>query len=386
MGEALGEVFSLSASEGETAKQWTARVRETFDRCKRRANTDFPGPARGWITLNCAGLTEEQKAIIKAKTQGSLEYDDVSKAFRSCFPMYKAGSRAKKPIGAMVVEDESNESDIDQFADVQAFLADHAVQHDSQDAVELSEGEAAEALAVSWKERRTEIAKTNQARRFTKSTSSGTMGSQRKAFRSEIDDLKKRTRCRKCGKLGHWARECRSSSTGGEVATGSSQSATAAGYVEVDEHVEHEITFMGSAAVLTAEDACAAGLVQSPGFGVVDTGCGKTLIGEDTLRQVDALLANHRRSGSERVSQSNTFRFGNGAVEHTDLVARIPVGIGKKTGLIEAAVIKGQAPLLLGRPTLQKLAMHLDFKTGILSALDGQVQVPMQCNLRDKSF
>ena len=96
MGEALGEVFALSASEGETAKQWTARVRETFDRCKRRANTDFPSPARGWIALNCAGLSEEQKAIIKAKTQGSLEYDDVSKAFRSCFPMYKAGSKAKK--------------------------------------------------------------------------------------------------------------------------------------------------------------------------------------------------------------------------------------------------------------------------------------------------
>ena len=80
------------------------------------------------------------------------------------------------------------------------------------------------------------------------------------------------------------------------------------------------------------------------------------------------------------MAQSNTFRFGNGAVEHTDVLARIPVGIGKKTGLIEAAVIKGQAPLLLGRPTLQKLAMHLDFKAGVLSALDGQVQVPMQCN------
>lgn len=29
---------------------------------------------------------------------------------------------------------------------------------------------------------------------------------------------------------------------------------------------------------------------------MVDTGCGKTLIGADTLTQVDALLANHRRN------------------------------------------------------------------------------------------
>ena len=86
---------------------------------------------------------------------------------------------------------------------------------------------------------------------------------------------------------------------------------------------------------------------------------------------MDALLANHRRPGSERVPQSNTFRFGNGAVEHTDQLARISVGIGGKTGLIEAAVIKGQAPLLLGRPTVQIFGMHLDFQTGVLTALDG---------------
>ena len=69
MGEALGEVFSLAASEAETMKQWTARVRETFDKCKRRANVSFPPEARGWIALHCAGLTEEQKAIVKAKTR-----------------------------------------------------------------------------------------------------------------------------------------------------------------------------------------------------------------------------------------------------------------------------------------------------------------------------
>ena len=38
--------------------------------------------------------------------------------------MYKAGSRAKKPIGAMVVEDgapQHDESEDDQFEDVSAF-------------------------------------------------------------------------------------------------------------------------------------------------------------------------------------------------------------------------------------------------------------------------
>eukprot|EP00435_Cladocopium_sp_Y103_P016862 s1030_g4.t1 len=384
MGEALGEVFALSATEGETAKQWTARVRETFDKCKRRANTDFPSTARGWITLNCAGLSEEQKAIIKAKTQGTLDFDDVSKALRSCFPMYKAGSRSKKPIGALVADDDPTMqavSDEDHFEDVQSFLAEHTGLPQLDDA-ELSESEAAEALAVSWKERRTEIARVNQARNFTKSTSSGVpTAPSRRNFRVEIDELKRRTRCRRCGRLGHWARECKFPPSGSDANTGASSSAPAAGagYVEA-EGVEPDITFIGAADVVEMQDILAAGLVSSPGFGVVDTGCGKTLIGEQTLQQVESLLAAHHRPPAQRISKSNLFRFGNGAIEQSEVTALIPVGIGGKVGLIEAAIIKGQAPLLLGRPTLQKLGMRMDFQEGVLSVLNGAVHVKMHCN------
>ena len=95
-----GEVVSLAATDGETSKQWTARVKETFERCRRKAETDFPSAARGWITLNCAGLSEREKAIIKANTQGSLKFDDVAAAFRSCFPAFKvSSSKAKKWVG-----------------------------------------------------------------------------------------------------------------------------------------------------------------------------------------------------------------------------------------------------------------------------------------------
>ena len=72
MGEALGEVFALAARDGESMKEWAARVLETFERCRRKAAVDFPKEARGWIALHCSGLNEEQKAIIKAKTQGHV--------------------------------------------------------------------------------------------------------------------------------------------------------------------------------------------------------------------------------------------------------------------------------------------------------------------------
>ena len=46
MGEALGEVCGLAARESETVQQWTARVKETFDKCKRKASVDFPSQAQ----------------------------------------------------------------------------------------------------------------------------------------------------------------------------------------------------------------------------------------------------------------------------------------------------------------------------------------------------
>ena len=149
---------------------------------------------------------------------------------------------------------------------------------------EISESEAAEALAVSWKERRTEIAKVNQARAFSRTSATITAG--RRSFRNEIDELKRRTKCRKCGRVGHWARECRSQPA--DSATASSSTPSAAGYVQVE---EHEVSFAGAAEPIGVIEIYAAGLSSSGGCGVVDTGCGKILIGEDTPGQVEAMLA-----------------------------------------------------------------------------------------------
>ena len=49
-------------------------------------------------------------------------------------------------------------------------------------------------------------------------------------------------------------------------------------------------------------------------------------------------------------------------------------------GLIEAAVIKGRAPLLLGRPTLEKLNVKIDFARGTASLLDRPGEVALERN------
>jgi hypothetical protein len=80
MGEALGAVFALAARDGEDLKSWTGRVRDTFDQCQRKGEVKFPSEAKGWILLHCAGMSEEQRAIVKAKSQGRLDFEVVSQA------------------------------------------------------------------------------------------------------------------------------------------------------------------------------------------------------------------------------------------------------------------------------------------------------------------
>ena len=62
------------------------------------------------------------------------------------------------------------------------------------------------------------------------------------------------------------------------------------------------------------------------------------------------------------------------------MAVRIPVGVGKRVGAIDAAVISGRAPLLLGRPTLEKMNVVLDFGERKMRFLNQGTLVPMHTN------
>ena len=411
MGEALGEVFGLSARDNENMQQWSARVQEVFQKCLRKARVEFPSQAQGWISLNCAGLTEEQKAIVKAKTQGRLEVDVVGAALRSCFPLYKASAaKARKPIQTFVAESDEpgNSPDFpeDKFEDIEAFLADYGYDKDEEAEEEFGEDETAEALAVSWRERRREITKLQQSRGF---GAAAKMKQARRSFRVEIEELKKKTRCRRCSRFGHWARECpmppnKDGGTGAGRASSSSAAADA-NIVQpadqaVDTHlVQDELDFVGSAELVRAQErelqtesldaglvpsagieSLEAGLISSPGFGIVDSGCGRTLIGRETYQALKKLLPERYLVNLTEYPSRNTFRFGNGTTEVASLAAKIPVGIAKKLGTIDTAIIEGRAPMLLGRPTLEKLRVQLNFGSREMKFLNQDAPVQMHTN------
>ena len=168
MGEALGAIFALAAKDGEDLKSWTGRVRDTFDQCQRKGNVNFPPEAKGWILLHCAGMSEEQRATVEAKSQGQLDLNWRHKLFGR---EYKASTNRKRPLGSIkltrcqmseAITWIENGSD---FKGVEAFLSEYqATPDDLGDLGTLTEEDAAEALAVSWSEQRREIAKLKQSR------------------------------------------------------------------------------------------------------------------------------------------------------------------------------------------------------------------------------
>lgn len=77
----------------------------------------------------------------------------------------------------------------EQFQDVEAFLADHGIHVGDSDTGEVSESDAAEALAVTWKERRKEIQKVNQSKRFGQPRFSSSSSS--RSCRVDVEELKR---------------------------------------------------------------------------------------------------------------------------------------------------------------------------------------------------
>ena len=135
-----------------------------------------------------------------------------------------------------------------------------------------------------------------------------------------------------------------------------------------------DVTFVGAAECLQTsagtQEVMASGLVSSPGFGIVDSGCGCALIGKETLFQYKQKLADFTDKPVDEYETANVLRYGNGATEVSPPAVRLPVAIGGRRGLIDPAVIEGRAPLLLGRPTLERLGACLDFAQKEMKLLD----------------
>ena len=120
-------------------------------------------------------------------------------------------------------------------------------------------------------------------------------------------------------------------------------------------------------------------LVSSPGYGVLDSGCGRTSVGRSTLKAFEKLWIQRGWSLPQPIAEVHQFKFGNGEVETSTVSIQMPVVLAQRKGVIRAAVIKGDAPLLLSRSALKTLGATLDFKRDCLHVFGTSAPSHQQC-------
>lgn len=199
-----------------------------------------------------------------------------------------------------------------------------------------------------------------------------------KGPRVHIESLKLRTKCAKCGVIGHWARECTSQPdefarqrAGGSSPAKSSASSMAgkSGFVQIGSEVggtslmsmvEHPLTFGQFYKCYPKKDSNLEfnGLTTNAEQGIVDTAAQSGLIGEEAFNRLEKSLEERGLKPRKTNRQGQARGVGGEAISVG--VAELPLGIAGVNGVLEVTIVKDEVPLLLPVSLLRDLGACVD--------------------------
>ena len=125
---------------------------------------------------------------------------------------------------------------------------------------------------------------------------------------------------------------------------------------------------------LVTEDATGQLMGSTIGYGVLDTACTRTVTGEKWLSEFVSTLTEEEAGMIEKSRKvSNAiFKFGDGVEQKSKGQVVIPTLIGNRKVNIEVDVVECDIPLLIGKPSMKRLKMVIDFVNNKATAL-GQI-------------
>ena len=321
---------------------------------------------KGYILYRQSNLTQVQEDQITTWTQGKFARSDVVKALRKLEKIQKEkpGSRY------MTVEDETFmtepiEGGSDDSGDY-VYLGEDDLNHIYE------EEEIQEALATYQQVRKAIQEQKNNRGYYGPGVSGKGLGKSSKGKTSikfsskgtkvHVDLLKLRTKCARCGQVGHWAKECinepdaRAKNRAAASSTGTSS--PKAGFFEVGEHTTmnvndtYQVT-LGQFIKKGQNRSSFVGLTTSSHVGIIDTAAQGGLIGRRALDRLGEELRKHRLKVQWSTKQAQARGIGGEA--RVVGVVEIPVGIAGVNGLIEATVVEEDVPFLLSIKFLQQV-------------------------------
>ena len=192
----------------------------------------------------------------------------------------------------------------------------------------------------------------NTTQKF-RGTSDMDQGPRRK--RSSIQQLKLRTKCARCRKLGHWARECPEGNRGQHNDERYDRRAVrpgenSKGFITAAKPTERRPSFLGASWTFVTLD---------PGEVLWDTGAQEGLVGKQQLDKWCKLLVKQGLQvewGQEKPESAT----GIGGVTQPIGVENVPVGLAGCNGIIRFTVVEQDVPPLLPVGIMRTLQASLD--------------------------
>eukprot|EP00435_Cladocopium_sp_Y103_P026760 s1698_g6.t1 len=332
---------------------------------------------KGYVMFRQANLSQMQEDQVTTWTQGSYDRSAVIKAFRKLDKVQKDKSGKHFATYEDGSEDEmqSDDGDSEEFV----YLGESDLQQ------VYEESEIQEALATYQQVRRA-IKDQKVGRGYyapkggvsvSQSTGSGGKGNSKSKIsgsikfsgkgggtKVHIDLLKLRTKCARCGQLGHWARECVNEPDNRGKKSATEGGTAKSGFFEVSETDGQRFQVTLGQCMKPHEHQHVHPLPdpqRDPSafeVGIVDTAAQGGLVGRERLRQLEEALQLQglRIRWLDKKAQAR----GIGGEAAVCGVAEIPVGVAGVNGLIEVTVVEDRVPLLLSIKFLKEVEAIVD--------------------------
>ena len=383
IGESLDDVFRLRVDKGERTATYTGRCRELFEKAAREG-IELPDVARGYLMLRGARLGPERKAIVLAAAGQSYTERNVAQALRSTFPVNLGVTKefvhvmddCDEPV--MPLEEQST-TDV-HSAEIDALITNfETLSNTTEESCPIDEEEAVRTL-VTWKESRQNLNVVKRDRNFSQNSNPQTPA-------PDIEQIRRRTRCFRCRRVGHFSKDCPERLQKKQVSQAKvlvtkddlsvrRQSKPLDELLLEIEQLSRERVLRDSVEPDDEEETCL--LLHEPGKAIIDTGCGRCVIGALTLEAHQSVMGDQAKDIVwHHDAPSVVFYYGNGTKDRSIGIIDLPCVIGGQNMQIKMHVVPGEVPCLLSKGWLKENGAVLNTSSEELLLTKKQITTPM---------
>ena len=221
----------------------------------------------------------------------------------------------------------------------------------TEESCPIDEEEAVRTL-VTWKESRQNLNVVKRDRNFSQNSNSQTPA-------PDIEQIRRRTRCFRCRRNGHFSKDCPERLQKKPVSqakvlvtrddlSARRQTKTLDELLQEIEQLSQERASHVSVEPEDEEETCL--LLHEPGKDIIDTGCGRCVIGALTLESHRSVMGDQAKEIAWHYdTPSVVFSYGNGTQDRSIGVVDLPCVVGGQNMQIKMHVVSGEVPCLLSK-------------------------------------